>query len=286
MRREYLVLAVIVMFVAAAGFAVEPWDVKRTLTGPNPNPDYRSVGGPDPFGYEFIDSNEAAGPTFSWIDISATGTNLALTDDSDSDLFNIGFTFSFYGNSYTQVNVGSNGVIYFTTDDYVGLENTCIPDTNSYVDVPIIALYWDDLVPSSTGSGSVYYELQGTAPDRQLVVMYDGVNRYGTSDPISFEAILNEDGSILMQYLDVDSGDPTVDAGLDATVGVEDYAQSSGYGLEYSCNEAVLSDSLAILFAPGTYEAPVPGIPTLNPWGLAGLLMAMAGVAVFLLRRQ
>ena len=40
-----------------------------------------------------------------------TGALVALGDDSQSSTFNIGFTFCFYGQTYTQFRIGSNGWI-------------------------------------------------------------------------------------------------------------------------------------------------------------------------------
>ena len=37
------------------------------------------------------------------------GTQVFLSDDSQSGVYNIGFTFCFYGQTYTQFRVGSNG---------------------------------------------------------------------------------------------------------------------------------------------------------------------------------
>ncbi len=51
-----------------------------------------------------------------------------------------------------------------------------------------------------------------------------------------------------------DFGDPPIDYGASATVGIEDEGQDPTYFLEYSCNTADLSDGLAILYTTG----PVP----------------------------
>ena len=50
------------------------------------------AGGPDEFGYVWIDSDESGGPAFNWIDISATGSSIPtgpLGDDGKSGPYNI-----------------------------------------------------------------------------------------------------------------------------------------------------------------------------------------------------
>lgn len=225
-----------------------------------------SRGGPDGGGYTFFDSNDPEGPLFSWVDISESGRDLELSDDSSSDLFSIGFSFAFYGDEYTEINVASNGVVYFGTNTYLGLSNLCLPAESGYgTDTnTLIAAFWDDLVPE-TGpgeSGKVFAEILGEAPERRLVIMWKDVPRFGFPDPFSFELILSEsDSSILMQYLEV--GETT---GASATVGIEDLGTSSSYGLEYMCNSATLSANLAVLFQPR--QAPPEAIPVLDGPGI------------------
>ena len=44
------------------------------------------------------------------------GTLVNLSDDSQAGPFNIGFTFCFYGQTYTQFYIGSNGWISFSAE--------------------------------------------------------------------------------------------------------------------------------------------------------------------------
>ncbi len=74
----------------------------------------QTSGGPDLYGYTFRTDQAADGPTYEWIDISQTGTNVTgLGDDNFVGPFNMGINFPFYWNSYDRVFIGSNGYIMF-----------------------------------------------------------------------------------------------------------------------------------------------------------------------------
>lgn len=74
----------------------------------------QNSGGPDQYGYTWRNNQAAQGPTYQWIDITQTGTEVTgLGDDNFVGPFNMGINFQFYWNSYDRVFIGSNGYIMF-----------------------------------------------------------------------------------------------------------------------------------------------------------------------------
>jgi hypothetical protein len=233
--KKLIVIAVVFLLIPAL-YATEtaPKGIKN-VSKPHALPPL-STGGPDDFGYEWIDSAEPGGPVFSWVEISETGTNMLMTDDDH--YWPIPFTFTFYGTTYDSIAVGSNGTVYFE-DWYLGLGNVSLPGYSEYDVDTFIAVYWDDLNPEY--EGDVYYQVMGDT----LVVEWDAVPLYGYPDSIeTFEALLiGSTGDIIMQYLVVEA------QGFEATIGIQGSpVQPPLWALEYSYMTPSLYDSLAIKF--------------------------------------
>ena len=187
--------------------------------------------------------------SFNWIDISSSGTNMNLTDESH--YYSIPFNFNFYGKNYSNIAVGSNGGIYFDNAE-LGYDNKPIPSNMSIN--TLIAVFWDDLDPET--NGGVFYEIQGTAPNRSLIIQWNEVPPYGTNGNASIQAILEEaSGNIIMQYLDVNFNDASYDDGASATVGLQ---RTADFGQQYSYNQSKLSDNMAILWSLNSEEEPEP----------------------------
>ena len=223
-------------------------------------------GGPDVGDYIFVDSYDPNGPSFDWIEIGTvppppppggiepetepnetiTGIYLGLTNDSHYYPIELPFSFYFYGSIYNRVAIGSNGTIYFE-DEFLGLNNCCIPCNTDYYVQRLIAVYWDDLKPNPLGTDNVYYSIVGEAPNRILVVQWEKVSHFGSEDDrVTCQAQLFEGSNeILLLY-----ADPSSEAGLYATVGIQ---RDHETGLNYMCNEAALEPNLAVLF---NYQPP------------------------------
>lgn len=203
------------------------------------------VGGPDLFGYTFTDNDQPAGPTYNFVDISATGTSVNLWDDDGSGPFSIGFDFPFYGQIKHEFYISSNGYIAFNGYDLPDPGNDC-PIVDPYDPDDIIALYWDDLDPSMYGD-QVYYDTLTPCPytghGTCLVVQYENYHLFGGQTAGTFEAVLLETGDILIQFQDAG-----VEAGYGSTTGIENSTHTDG--LTYACNDyGSIHDGLAVLFS-------------------------------------
>jgi subtilisin family serine protease len=214
----------------------------------------KGQGGPDDFGYRWIDSDDPAGPNYTWKDISSIGTVVGSGDDSNHGPFPLGFSFFYYGGFFDEVRVCTNGWVSFTSSatDYT---NDPIPTSDEPNN--LLAPFWDDLNPNN--GGTIYY-YQG---DGEFIVQWDAVPHYSSGGPETFQVVLRDDGTILYQY-------ETVDTGNSCTVGIEDGTGTDG--LEVAYNASYLHAGLAILF---TYEPPLPWLEiaplagTVSPGGTA-----------------
>jgi hypothetical protein len=180
---------------------------------------------PDPFGYRCTDWE-----TRPYIDAT---TNTGITDDDQVVNVPIGFGFKLYGNGYADVRISSNGNLQFTTTN-VSPANTCpLPDLALGF---MIAPYWDDLYPPA--GGAVEYSLTGLAPNRIFTVEWDGLQHFPASaSGVTFEVQLEEaTGDIWLLYQDVEFGDPALNRGASASIGI----QNGGIAFQYGCQESVL----------------------------------------------
>ncbi|MCP4580455.1 MAG: T9SS type A sorting domain-containing protein [candidate division Zixibacteria bacterium] len=192
-------------------------------------------GGPDEFGYEWIDSEESSGPTFGWIDPS-DHTPLTMADDDNQGPFALPFSFPFYGQVFSSFRVCSNGWISFTSSA-TAYSNHEIPGASVE---NLVAPFWDDLSPNN--GGNIYWY----ANSNMAVISWVDVPAYDWGyglGPFTFQIVLYSDGGILFQYMDMNEP-------LDhATIGTQD--ASTTIGLQIAFDQAYAYDGLAILIKAG-----------------------------------
>lgn len=198
--------------------------------------------GPDSYGYVATDQ-----VTYTFNDITATGTQVLNGVDDQTVQVSLGMNFDFYGATYDTAYLSSNGVIMFgganggwTNFDLSG---------GQFSGGPAIFTYWDDLVTYSDSARGVYYETIGTTPGSRKFVVQQIANSYSIGGAsINFQTVLDEaSGDILMRYTETEFGNASFDHGASATVGIQG-AQSQGQFVQWSFNQAVLQDNQSICF--------------------------------------
>ncbi|QLE56856.1 Ig-like domain-containing protein [Nostoc sp. TCL26-01] len=207
----------------------------------------------NPLGTENIISSFTLEPS-QFIDISQTGNVVPnLQGDDLSSLVNLPFAFTFYGKTYTQAGISSNGLISFggTNANYVNQSLNFA--ASGLRNLPSLLPFWDDLETRSNEGriATVFTETQGSVGSRQFIIQWHQLEAYpfeGETGDITFQVILTEgSNAIQFNYLDVNfdgNTDQQNGAGRSATVGAWN---SPTEFQQYSFNEARLSDGLSLI---------------------------------------
>lgn len=212
----------------------------RSTPNQDDNPIIQGHGGPDNFGYTWVDSHQPYGPSFNWVDISGVGIPLNLGDDSYAGPFDLGFEFPFYDSSYSEIYICSNGYLKFESGHTYNLNR---PIPYPYQPNNIIVPWWDNLNPAD-GGFIYFYE---DAENDRFIVSFIEVPKYGgwSSGFVTFQAILYSDGQIEFNYLEMDLEINWFPPDLyTATIGIENASGTDG--LEVLFNAGYFFDSLSV----------------------------------------
>lgn len=184
----------------------------------------------------------ASSVSYSYEVITGTALN---TEDESVHTVTSPFPIKFNGSAlgFQTLYVSSNGTISFTDNLNPGFLNTSLP-TNAVQS--LIALYWDDLAPSS-GTSDIFVATTGTAPNRKFVVEWRNIRQLSTSGTGTFQAVFFEGSSdIRYNYLDTNFNNVNYNSGKSATVGI----QSAGNIITpYSFNSPVILSTSSLLFS-------------------------------------
>jgi len=216
--------------------------------------------------YDDADSGYAQAPQFNWIEISGTGTRLDLSDD-DVEVVSLGSfgPFVYYGQSYSQITVCSNGFVCPGSQSYSAYTNQSLPYSSA---PPMLALHWDDWYPPD-GGGVWYYH---DAANHRFIVEWDSVEYWNTDEWDKMQVVLYDttmagpDGncSFLYQHL-------TANRAGSCTMGEQDHTKTvfiqNVFDGSYHRGAAPITAGSATFF---TTEEPMTGVsePGTGPSGI------------------
>lgn len=221
--------------------------------------------GPDAYGYCAFDDTDTGypeTPVYDWIEIAGdyggAGEDVGLDDNGveqdDHAVVDLPFAFAYYGSTFTQVTICSNGWIAMGACEIEECWNTTIPAAGG--PNAMIAPFWDDLYQLGAAEVWKYYD----SANHRFIVEWSRLKNEGADATEVFEVILYDpahhptptgDGEILFQYETVTNNDPTY---AYATVGIENLDHSDGvlytFWNYYADGAAPLASGRAIRFMP------------------------------------
>lgn len=237
-----------------------------------------------------------------------TWNGTSVNDDGYSNPINIGFNFNYFGKSFSQLQVSTNGFIRLDT----GLTSSITTNNLAGTTRSIIAPLWDDLKVDSSDL-DITYKLDGSTPNQILTVEWKNV-RWPYNSPLvnaEFQVQLFENnGVIKFNYGNMDTSylarsasigltDTTTITvsssavgkflsinigGWDGITGTAVYHQTMGrpfFGLQYPA-----PDNTIFTFAPAIPTAIGGGIytiggtsPTYNTFSDAAMALNINGIS-------
>ena len=201
-------------------------------------------------------------PGSNYEDISTSGTQVYNSGDGHNReyfvTFTDGFEFEFFGGTYGDVSIGTNGylklggpnngdaTIFVTEDNFA---DQLYNGGASGNDRPIVAPFWIDLDLRSVGS-SLHREVRGVAPNRRFIVQYTNIEyRPGGAarGRATFQVVLFETtGQIEFRYESISDNQNSAAVGITDGTGT-DYAE---VGFGKSTTTRVVDDDTRIVFTP------------------------------------
>ncbi len=244
MKLKYGV-SLIVIGMLIAGLAGSAWGGAVTPASARGQNQPAREATADGFGYWF----EPA--TYNWVEINSVAPVTFLNNAYDyAGPINLGFSFPFYENSYSEIYLTTNGLLSLG-EALISYGNTPVPLTawpNN-----LIAPLWTN---APLGNGKVYVKSEPGASPKRFIIEWEGAGSTDDPIPLTFQAILYETGDMLFQYKQTGANLATL------TIGIED---PDGYhGLQYMNNTPGLAASTALRFHRPTPAPRVKVLPRLQ----------------------
>jgi subtilisin family serine protease len=176
------------------------------------------------------------------------GTSLNLDDDGTAFVA-APFPIQFGGGRFDGVFVSADGHASFS-GAFTAAANAALPT----LQIPtLVAPWWDDLFPVAGTAQNVFWDVLGSAPNRELVLEWRDVRlaacQASSTATIKFQIVFFEaNDNVLFNYADTAAGGAcaAADRGGSATVGLQ---TSTERAVQWSFNTQSLSDGLSLLWS-------------------------------------
>ena len=133
---------------------------------------------------------------------SLTG-QFTSADDGVAGPFPLGFSFCYFGNTYTQFWVGTNGWVSFSPGQPSTYTSAPIPSTNASVPRNCVMGPWQDWWSNLNGNGTISYQQVGTYPNRKMVVSFYQLPMYQCTSLLgTFQIVLNECNNTIEVFIE------------------------------------------------------------------------------------
>lgn len=231
-------------------------------------------GGPDAFGYMWVNSLNAAGPAAAWVDISQVGTPVNFASGASTvGPLPLGMDFPFYDSLHSQCYLSSEGFLAFEPLANSYPANATIP--GAALPNSLVAGFWDDLtITAGISQAFTWWDAAG----QRFIVQYQRFLK--TAEEISFQIILEADGDVLVQYLSMP--EQLLNS---ASVGLEDTGGTRGLQVNLNNVGGALYEGVAIRFirpvdlvGPTVAHTPLPDTALAGPWTVNARVHDPSGV--------
>jgi len=245
---------------------------------------------PDTYGYRLFDNQDVSysmAPEYEWLEIDpnygGVGARLPIYDDYEEDdetaYLDLPFTVNYYGQTYEEITICSNGWLAMGPSPEISFYNRVIPSASG--PNAMIAPFWDDLI---TEPGGVSYY----AGDDQLIIEWAMMSNVEFTSSLNFQVIIygleghptaSGDNLIKFQYKDYFNYDTFANF---STSGIEspDYSTGIQAGFNNSTDPSIgeMRSGQALLFTTERgqrFEAPEIALSqsvlsfVQNPWSTA-----------------
>ena len=249
-----------------------------------------SPSAPDSYGYRLFDNQDVSysmAPDYEWIEIDpnygGVGARLPLYDDHEEDdetvHLDLPFSVSYYGQTYEEITICSNGWLAMGRSPEVSFYNRVIPSAAG--PNAMIAPFWDDLI---TEPGGVSYYVG----DDQLIIEWAMMSNVGVTSSLNFQVVIyglesyptsSGDNLTKFQYKDYFNYDTFANF---STSGIEspDYSTGIQAGFNNNADPSIgeIRSGQALLFSTERgqrFEAPEIALSqsvlnfVQNPWSTA-----------------